>query len=357
MPEGYDQDTNPNPRQRPRRPRSSFTTPPMEAPPQAPIGEVDNTPAAESFDRPFGAGRETIAGWRDRPPIMPPPQAPAPPNVPPVPPTAPQKYNVSLMEGDPTKLASATHALKSPKYQFLQLAQSGRFNYDNLAGMLGELQQTNPNFWKDWVADGDKFRYTGDPNKLHGAWEGVTEVDAIGGYRSGNPQGFRWGARNPAAEAAAAQQAAMQQALSASQTAYAPGKPPQIPRPSTQMPQQAVQQALLPEQVRTLPPVFINDPQAERPFTQFGNLQRNAEAPISFGIGQDNDLRTYEPINNIPEFTRPEFGKYEDAQLNALLGVLQNPGIPEQQQKQMRQIQQEQLLAQRDEALDATRTN
>lgn len=326
MPEGYDQDANPNPRQRPRRqqPQTPFTpTEQQEAPAVPPVQEGwVNRP-----DMPSGG----IVDPETPPPIVknfptPPPQQPAPPPV-------PQRYNVGLMEGDPDKLKSAAHALKSPKYQFLQLAQTGRFNYDNLAGMLAELQQTNPDFWKGWVADGDKFRYTGDPNKLHGAWEGVTEVDAIGNFTStdgSSPTGFRWGARNIAAEQAQAQQAAMQQALQQSQTAYAPGQRPQIPRPTTQ----------------AIPP--------QREGAMSGG---SGEAPINFGIGQDNDLRTYEPINNIPGFSRPDFSRYEDAQLNALLGVLQNPGIPAMQQEQMRRRQQETLMAQRDASLDNTREN
>lgn len=119
----------------------------------------------------------------------------APPGATPIPPPAlPQ---TQLMEGDPTKLASAEHALKSPKYSFLQLAQQGKYGYDQLPQMLAELQGTHGDFWNGWTADKDKFRFTGDPSTLHDAWEGVTEVDAIGGFNSGNPQGFRWGVDAP----------------------------------------------------------------------------------------------------------------------------------------------------------------
>lgn len=373
MPEGYDQEANPNPRQRRRAvPRPQPEATPFTPQEQQQAPQQQAPPVQEGWinrpDMPNGG----IVDPETPPPIVrnfptPPPQTPAPAPV-------PKRYNVSLMEGDPEKLASQAHALKSPKYQFLQLAQSGQFNYDQLPQMLAQLQQTNPDFWKDWVADGDKFRYTGDPNKLHGAWEGVTEVDAVGNFTSTDgsaPTGFRWGARNIAAEQAQAQQQAMQQALSQSQSTYAPGRPPQIPRPATQ----AVQPGGggisflggsndFDERTGTyrstgteFPPGMMNNPLPEVPFQQFAGLRRNPEAHINYGIGQDNDLRTYEPINDIPEFSRPDFGKYEDAQLNALLGVLQNPGIPEQQLNQMRQIQQEQLMAQRDEALEATRTN
>jgi len=108
------------------------------------------------------------------------------------------RKNTRLMEGDEGKLADIGHAAKSPKYDFLQLANQGKYGYDQLGDMLGELQKgPNAQHWQGWTADKDKLRFTGDPSQLGSAWNGVTEVDAIGGFNSGNPQGFRWGANDP----------------------------------------------------------------------------------------------------------------------------------------------------------------
>ena len=111
-------------------------------------------------------------------------------------PTAkPTTYATKLMEGDAGKLANVNHAKKSPKYDFLQLAQQNKFNYDQLPQMLAELQKgPNAHHWQGWTADRDKFKFTGDPGQLGEAWKGVTVVDAVGGFNSGNPQGWRWGA-------------------------------------------------------------------------------------------------------------------------------------------------------------------
>mgnify|MGYP001579967316 CR=1 FL=1 len=130
----------------------------------------------------------------------------------PTPEAAPAPFarnNTRLMEGDAGKLADVGHAAKSPKYDFLQLANQGKYGYDQLGDMLGELQKgPNAQHWQGWTADKDKLRFGGDPSQLGSAWNGVTEVDAIGGFNSGNPQGFRWGAEMPggAPEGAAAQQ-------------------------------------------------------------------------------------------------------------------------------------------------------
>lgn len=118
------------------------------------------------------------------------------------PPPAPRN-STRLMEGDAGKLGDVGHAAKSPKYDFLQLANQGKYGYDQLGGMLGELQQgPNAKHWQGWTADKDKLRFKGDKSQLGDAWKGVTEVDAIGGFNSGNPQGFRWGAEDPNAQAA-----------------------------------------------------------------------------------------------------------------------------------------------------------
>lgn len=106
-----------------------------------------------------------------------------------------QRNSTRLMEGDAGKLANADHAKKSPKYDFLQLANQGKYGYDQLGDMLTELQGgPNAAHWQGWSADKDKLRFGGDPSQLGDAWGGVTEVDTIGGFNSGNPQGFRWGA-------------------------------------------------------------------------------------------------------------------------------------------------------------------
>jgi hypothetical protein len=110
----------------------------------------------------------------------------------------PGQFSTRLMEGDQGKLADKSHAAKSPKYDFLQLAQQGKYNYDNLGGILAELQGgPNARLWQGWTADKDKLRFSGDPSQLAGEWNGVREVDAIGAYNSGNPTGFRWGAVDP----------------------------------------------------------------------------------------------------------------------------------------------------------------
>jgi hypothetical protein len=109
-------------------------------------------------------------------------------------PAAPRN-STRLMEGDAGKLADVGHAAKSPKYDFLQLANQGKYGYDQLGDMLKELQGgPNAAHWQGWTADKDKLRFAGDKSQLGQAWDGVTEVDAVGGYNSGNPQGFRWGA-------------------------------------------------------------------------------------------------------------------------------------------------------------------
>jgi hypothetical protein len=106
-----------------------------------------------------------------------------------------QRNDTRLMEGDAGKLANVDHAKKSPKYDFLQLANQGKYGYDQLGDLLKELQGgPNASHWQGWSADKDKLRFGGDKAQLGDAWQGVTEVDAIGGFNSGNPQGFRWGA-------------------------------------------------------------------------------------------------------------------------------------------------------------------
>jgi hypothetical protein len=111
---------------------------------------------------------------------------------------APQRFNTKLMEGDPGKLADLAHAAKSPKYDFLQLAQKGTHNYDDLGGMLKELQGgPNARLWNGWSANKDKLTFGGDPSQLAPEWNGAKSVDAIGAYgdfaNGGDAKGFRWG--------------------------------------------------------------------------------------------------------------------------------------------------------------------
>lgn len=117
---------------------------------------------------------------------------------------APAHYNTKLMEGDAGKLADPSHAAKSPKYDFLQLAQQGTHDYNDLGGMLKELQGgANGGLWQGWTANGDKLKFGGDASQLDPSWNGVREVDAIGGLHNPNgPQGFRWGAEEPGAQGA-----------------------------------------------------------------------------------------------------------------------------------------------------------
>jgi len=146
----------------------------------APPLNVGSTPAEHKA---LGAAAGRDMSWMDAPGAV--AAAPAPF----------QRNSTRLMEGDAGKLANTAHAAKSPKYDFLQLANQGKYGYDQLGDMLGELQKgPNAAHWQGWSADKDKLRFGGDPSQLGDAWQGVTEVDAIGGFNSGNPQGFRWGA-------------------------------------------------------------------------------------------------------------------------------------------------------------------
>jgi hypothetical protein len=121
-----------------------------------------------------------------------------------MPATSAPRNNTRLMEGDAGKLADVGHAAKSPKYDFLQLANQGKYGYDQLGDMLAELQQgPNAKHWQGWTAEKDKLHYTGDPNALGSEWGGVKTVDTIGGFGAdgSNASGFRWGVDDPSAQA------------------------------------------------------------------------------------------------------------------------------------------------------------
>jgi hypothetical protein len=119
-------------------------------------------------------------------------------------------YQTKLMEGDPAKLADPAHAAKSPKYDFLQLAQSGKYNYDQMGDMVGALKSgANGRLWQGWNADGKgNLVFQGDPGQLAPEWNGVTRVDAVGSYgnmaQGKDPQGWRWGVDDPNAPSGAA---------------------------------------------------------------------------------------------------------------------------------------------------------
>jgi hypothetical protein len=121
----------------------------------------------------------------------------------------PQHYNTKLMEGDPSKM-NPEHAATSPKYDFLNLANSGKYNYNQMPDMLKELQSgANGRLWQGWTADGKgNFVYTGDPKQLAPEWKGVTHVDAVGAYgnmaQGKDPSGWRWGADDGSGSASGA---------------------------------------------------------------------------------------------------------------------------------------------------------
>lgn len=113
---------------------------------------------------------------------------------------SPQKsFQTKLMEGDPNKLGNAEHMAKSPKYDFLTLANSGKYNYDQMGDMLKELQGgPNARLWQGWATDGKgNMTFQGDPSQLAPEWNGKKRVDAVGAYgdfaNGGQAQGWRWG--------------------------------------------------------------------------------------------------------------------------------------------------------------------
>jgi hypothetical protein len=117
---------------------------------------------------------------------------------------APQKtFKTNLMEGDPAKLGNAEHMAKSPKYDFLTLANSGKYNYDQMGDMLKELQGgPNARLWQGWAADAKgNMHFQGDPSQLAPEWKGVTHVDAVGAMgdflNGGQAKGWRWGVDEP----------------------------------------------------------------------------------------------------------------------------------------------------------------
>jgi len=157
-----------------------------------------------------------LRGWQNDPNVIPirNPNAPVGDNTmgqdPTAAPPAPAgpaagTYKTRLLEGDPAKLADAAHAAKSPKYDFLQMAQSGKYNYDQMGDMVNALKAgPNGRLWQGWEADGKgNLKFTGDPSQLASEWNGVKSVDAVGSYGSGrdtgdwSQSGWRWGVDEP----------------------------------------------------------------------------------------------------------------------------------------------------------------
>lgn len=345
MPDGYDQEANPNPRQRKRTavPRQAPTQDQTPAPGPSPNPTAWGGQAQQDETYGFDSGGrapQTQVNWQEQPPPVERQfEQPAPPPTAPPPPTQPVRNNTTLMEGDAGKLADPNHALKSPKYSFLQLVNSGRYGYNDGANILAELQRTHPQFWNGWTVKGDKFLYTGDPSQQHEAWKGATEVDFVGNYSSedgSTPTGFRWGHNvvDPATQGVG------QLPQMASIAAYQPGQLPQLPAPTVQG------VGFTPPPVPRATPVPLPTP------TQYVSPQQ-----FSYGSVQDTDNRTYDPIAEIPEWNQPTFDPQEKAQLDALMNVLQNPGIPPQQLEQMKRIQQEQLMATRDQSVGQAKEN
>lgn len=156
---------------------SSVNTTPI-APPMP--GPVTPDPEPTSYVPPSGnTGVSGLGGGQPVPPVQ-------------------RPQGASLMEGDPSKLGNAAHMAKSPKYQFLSLAQQYGRGQEN--DLLADLQRQFGAHWNGWNFDGrGNFNYGGDPSQLHQDWKGVTSVDAYGGYNGGGPLQARWGVNEPAA--------------------------------------------------------------------------------------------------------------------------------------------------------------
>jgi len=169
------------------------------------------------MQKPQQANPSPTAGLQQQRTQVPGIQAPAAGGIQGTPPPVDQQpkagpgYNVNLegfggfRQDGTAKLGSAEHAMKSPKYAFANLAQSGQFGYNDVGGMLAELQKTNPEFYQGWeqIPGKEKIRFTGDPSQLHEAWKGVDEVDLVrnftqaGGGFDPSKAAFWWGTSTP----------------------------------------------------------------------------------------------------------------------------------------------------------------
>jgi hypothetical protein len=148
-------------------------------------GTATNTGMGGGLDLGALSGTGGIAG-----------SAPAAPSAPPMMGPAAGSAHTNLLEGDTGKLADLEHAKKSPKYDFLQLAQQNKYGYNQLPEMLKELQSgPNAKHWQGWTANKGDLEYKGDPSQLGQEWGGKTSVDAVGGFGQdgSTASGWRWG--------------------------------------------------------------------------------------------------------------------------------------------------------------------
>lgn len=117
------------------------------------------------------------------PASVPPPSAPAQPSQAPTGRIAPPPSGV-----DPAKWQSG-HV--SPKYAWIEASQKyDQRTPEGRAQALADVQQRYPQWFANWTIDGDKLRYGGDLNSLHGDFDGYNEFDAWQGSKVGN-----WGAQ------------------------------------------------------------------------------------------------------------------------------------------------------------------
>jgi hypothetical protein len=363
MPEGYDQAANPNarpagPRRRsgPFQPAAGQNGTPMQpnevdptawgttpngnapqthAPRQSPPQENDytpNTPPMPTNTQPV-AQPDYGAPGVNTPPAQPPVQAPGPLGGP-------------LPGFDAAKWADTSH--QSPKYVWGRAA--AMFNLKTPEGRqqaLAFAKQQAPHYFGNARLEGDKMFIDGS---LHGDFNGLNSFDvivdeegaAVGAWQ---PFGAAYDAQQGQAQAAARQAAIQAEALRQSTQVYAPGQVPNTTAP----------QSFTPGVAPNIRPVVpMGNPQQTA--LQQTLAPQGAYQPVQ--APQGDDLRTYDPVlGAIPEWNAPTFGPQEQAQMDALMGVLQNPGIPPQQLEQIKRIQQEQLMATRDETLDNTQEN
>jgi hypothetical protein len=169
-----------------------------------------NNPYATTLDGPL-AGQGAYDMPYQNPGIVegepgsgPGPGQPQPERIPPTQPPAGPGYKPRLEGFEAGKLGDAAQAQKSPKYALGQLLNSGQYGYQDGAAILKRLQD-DYDYFDNWTLQGDKFRYTGD-GELHGAFEGVDEIDFLrnatqGGEFDPEQAAFWFGASSPQSRA------------------------------------------------------------------------------------------------------------------------------------------------------------
>lgn len=106
-------------------------------------------------------------------------------------PAAPKANTKLFGTLDQGKLNDPLHAQKSPKYEFLQMMNEGKYGYDQLGDALKALQEKNGARWGGWEADGDKIRNRS--GNVAGEFNGLNEFDVIHGFKDPNgPAGWGW---------------------------------------------------------------------------------------------------------------------------------------------------------------------